>query len=72
MNRIKEVIALSGLRKNWIANQIGVHPSHISMWIGEERHPNKARIRALCKLLGCKVKDLYPQGINKKGNQNEK
>ncbi len=63
MNRIKQVIWDSGYRKNYIAEQIGVHPSHISMWIKEDRKPNKARIRKLCKILGCKVVDLYPEGV---------
>jgi len=61
MNNIKKVIALSGLRKNWIAEQIGVHPSHISMWISEDRKASKPRIRMLCKLLNCKVADLFPK-----------
>ena len=64
MNNIKQVIADSGLRKNWIADKIGVHPSHISMWISEIRVPNKSRIRMLCKILGCKVLDLFPGGNN--------
>jgi len=63
MNNIKQVIWDSGYRKNYIAEQIGVHPSHISMWISQERVPSKPRVRALCRILGCKVKDLYPDGI---------
>ena len=65
MNKIKEVIARTGLRKNWIAEQMGVHPARISEWISETRKPNKARIRTLCKLLSCKVKDIYPEGVKK-------
>ena len=65
MNNIKQVIWDSGYRKNYIAEQIGVKPSHISMWISEVRKPSKERIRAMCKLLNCKVKDLFPDGINK-------
>ena len=61
MNNIKQVIKNSGYRKNWIAEQIGVKPSHISMWIGESRKPSKARIRAMCKILRCKVADLFPK-----------
>jgi len=64
MNNIKQVIKNSGYRKNWIAEQIGVKPSHISMWIGESRKPSKARIRAMCKILRCKVADLFPGGVN--------
>ena len=63
MNRIDEVIWDSGYRKGYIAEQMGVQPSHISMWISEDRKPSKSRIRQLCKLLKCKVKDLYPKGV---------
>jgi len=62
MNNIKQVIKDSGYRKNWIAEQIGVKPSHISMWISEDRKPSKDRVRKLCKILGCKTVDLYPGG----------
>ena len=60
MNNIKQVIKDSGYRKNWIAEQIGVKPSHISMWISGERTASKPRIRAMCKILKCKVADLFP------------
>tara|TARA_R100001594_G_scaffold148865_1_gene205129 strand:+ start:913 stop:1128 length:216 start_codon:yes stop_codon:yes gene_type:complete len=70
MNKIKEVIWDSGLRKGYIAEQIGVQPSHISMWIAENRLPSKKRIRLLCKILKCKVIDIYPEGIPKKGDSN--
>ena len=65
MNNIKKVIWDSGLRKNYIAEKIGVPPSHISMWISEARLPSKPRIRLLCKILGCKVKDIYPEGVSR-------
>ena len=63
MNNIKQVIWDSGYRKNYVAEQIGVHPSHISMWISGTRKPSKPRIRKLCKLLSCKVMDLFPEGV---------
>ena len=61
MNNIKQVIRSSGYRQNWIAEQIGVPKSHISMWISEERKISKPRIRMLCKILKCKVVDLFPK-----------
>ena len=67
MNNIKKVIWDSGLRKNYIAEKMGVQPSHISMWISEDRLPSKPRIRMLCKILACKVSDLYPEGVKKNG-----
>lgn len=69
MNKLKEVIAASGLRKNWIADKLNVKPSNISMWISEERKPSKARIRELCKVLKCKVGDIFPE--LKKRRQND-
>ena len=63
MNKIKEVIWDSGYRKNYIAEKMGIQSSSISMWISGVRVPNKARIRQLCKLLSCKVKDIFPEGI---------
>lgn len=66
MNNIKQVIWDSGYRKGYIAQQLGVHPSDISSYITGARVPSKERIRAMCKLLNCKVKDLFPDGINKK------
>ena len=64
MNKIKEVIWDSGFRKNYIAEKMGIVPSNISNWISGDRCPSKSNIRKLCKLLGCKVKDLFPEGIN--------
>ena len=46
MNNIKQVIADKGLRKNWIAGR---------------RIPSSPKKRILCKLLGCKVIDLFPK-----------
>ena len=71
MNNINEVIRRSGLRKNWIAEKMGVHKSLISIWIAGDRIPNSERIRSLCKTLNCKVKDLFPdcvpKGVGKDG-----
>ena len=64
MNNIKKVIWNSGYRKNYIAKEIGVPPSHISMWISEDRKPSSDRVRKLCKILNCKVRDLFPKGNN--------
>ena len=64
MNNIKKVIWNSGYRKNYIAEKIGVPPSHISMWISGDRLPNSDRVRKLCKILGCKAADLYPEVKN--------
>ena len=64
MNNINKVIRASGLRKGFITEQMGIVPSSLSNWISGLRTPSKPRIRMLCKILKCKVKDLFPEGIN--------
>ena len=44
MNNIKEIIREKGLQMSWIAEKIKAHPSHLSMWISEERYPNQERL----------------------------
>ena len=61
---MKQVIADKGFRKNWIAKRIGEHPSRISDWIAGRRIPSSPKKRMLCKLLGCKVLDLFPKEKN--------
>ena len=68
MNKLKEVIRNSGLRKNYIAEKMGIHSAHISMWISGDRVPNSQRIRMLCKILNCKVVDLFP-GMKEKTDE---
>ena len=60
MNNIKEIIREKGLQMSWIAEKIKAHPSHLSMWISEERYPSQERLLRLAKLLKVKIKDLYP------------
>ena len=63
MNNIKKVIWKSGFRKGYIAEQMGIAQSNISNWISGDRKPSKPNIRMLCKILKCKVKDLFPEGV---------
>ena len=60
MNNIKEIISKSPYKMNWIAEKLQAHPSHLSMWISEDRYPSQERLLKLAKLLKVKVKDLYP------------
>ena len=65
MNKIKQVIWDSGYRQNYITEEMGIQQSVLSMWINESRKTNKERMKQLCKLLNCKPKDLYPEGMPK-------
>ena len=65
MNNIKQIIRDRGLQISWVAEKIKAHPSHISMWISEDRYPSQERLLKMAKLLKVKVKDLYPDCKNK-------
>ena len=66
-----------GYQLSYIADRIGVHSSHLSMWIAEDRYPSQERLIKLTRALKCSVKDLYPDVIrrtywNIKGESNGK
>ena len=66
-NNIKEYIERSGYRTNFLADQVGCHPSDISRWISGERFPSQERLKRLCDVIKssinvkkCSMKDIYP------------
>tara|TARA_Y100001963_G_C6582536_1_gene354131 strand:- start:214 stop:459 length:246 start_codon:yes stop_codon:yes gene_type:complete len=61
-NNINKHIAKSGLKKTFIAEQIGVHRTDISNWISGNRKPNRERLRLLARILKCNMSDLYESG----------
>ena len=60
MNKIKEVIKREGRKQKWIAEKIGVSETDVSSYIANRRRPNQARLTAMCRLLNCRIVDLYP------------
>ena len=60
MNKIKEVIRDKGLRANHIAEQVGISDTDLSNYIAERRTPNHQRLIGLTKVIGCSIRDLYP------------
>ena len=60
MNKIKEVIKREGRKQKWIAEKIGVSETDVSSYIANRRKPNHDRLTAMCRLLNCKIVDLYP------------
>ena len=59
-NNLKEVIASKGLKSKWISQVMGVHHTEPSQWVAGRRRPRNDQIKQLAKILGGKVKDLYP------------
>ncbi|WP_079480885.1 helix-turn-helix domain-containing protein [Halobacillus salinus] len=58
--RIGQLIEQSGLKKNYIAKQMGVQPNTITRWANGGRIYLDDAIK-LAKLLGCTVEDLYEE-----------
>ena len=59
-NNLKEIINDRGLKAKWISRQLGVHEPEPSQWVAGRSRPRNDQIKQLAKLLGCRVKDLYP------------
>ena len=59
-NKLKEAIINSGYKNTFLAQQLGVHSTELSQWIANRRRPRNEQIRILAKLLGCKIKEIYP------------
>ena len=60
MNKIKEVIKREGRKQKWIAEKIGVSETDVSSYIANRRKPNHERLTDMCRLLNCRIVDLYP------------
>ena len=77
MNNIREIVMERGYQLGYIAKRIGVHNSHISMWISEDRFPSQDKLLKLSRALKCSIKDLYPNVVrrtywNIRGENNER
>ena len=77
MNNIREIVKERGYQLGYIAKRIGVHNSHISMWISEDRFPSQDKLLKLSRALKCSIKDLYPNVVrrtywNIRGERNER
>ena len=60
MNKIKEVIKREGRKQKWVAEKIVVSETDVSSYIANRRKPNHERLTAMCRLLNCRIVDLYP------------
>ena len=77
MINIREIVMERGYQLGYIEKRIGVHNSHISMWISEDRYPSQDKLLKLSRALKCSIKDLYPNVVrrtywNIRGENNER
>jgi putative transcriptional regulator len=57
--RIEELIESKGMKKKYVAKEIGITPNQLSNWLGMKAFPPIDKAYKLAKLLDCKVDDLY-------------
>jgi putative transcriptional regulator len=58
-SNIDEYIKKSGLKKKFIAAELGVTPNQLSNWIKGRSFPQLEKAFRLADMLGCTVDDLY-------------
>lgn len=57
-NRIKAVIAEKGKSNNWLAEQLGMHPTTISKWCRNQMQPTVETLFSIAKELDVDVREL--------------
>lgn len=58
-NRLKEIIAKSGLKKSFIASKIGVANNTFSCYISGRRNPTVKTAEKIADILNCSVEDIF-------------
>lgn len=58
-SNIGELIDLKGLKRKWIAEQLGVSAKQVSNWVTGYSFPTVDKAFKLAKLLNVKVDELY-------------
>ena len=58
---IKEQIEASGLKKSFIAKELGVKNNTITRWVNEETEPSFSNAIKLSKVLGINLNDLWEE-----------
>lgn len=58
---IKEFRESKGITQKWLASQIGVSSEHLSKWERQKSYPTAPFLLKMCKILNCRVEDLYEE-----------
>lgn len=57
--KIGELIVAKGMKKKYVAKEIGITPSQLSNWLALKSYPPLDKAYKLAELLGVNVDDLY-------------
>ncbi len=58
INRLKVVLVECGKTGLWLSEQMGMHPSTISLWCSNKKQPSLERLDTIAALLNVDRKDL--------------
>ena len=58
-NRIKILIISKGFKQSWVAEQIGVTSTTVSLWATNKVQPNAESLIKLMGVLECTPEDIY-------------
>ncbi|MEK4721537.1 helix-turn-helix transcriptional regulator [Priestia sp. FSL W8-0524] len=58
-SNIDKLISEKGYQKKFVAKQVGVSPTQLSLWISMRNFPRADKLFKLAQVLNCKVDDLY-------------
>jgi len=58
MNNIGEVLKLRGLKQKWLAEQLGLTPVMISLYVSNKRQPKLQTLIRIAQLLDVEINDL--------------
>lgn len=58
MNNIGEVLKLRGLKQKWLAEQLGLTPVMISLYVSNKRQPKLETMIRISQLLDVEINDL--------------
>jgi putative transcriptional regulator len=67
-NRIKEILREKGIKQTYVCQKLQINESVLSLIINGKRKPSQSRLKALAKLLGVSIKQMYPHCVVKRQN----
>ena len=60
-NKIKILIVTNGYTQRWVAEQVGVSNTTLSLWAKNKAQPNASSLMKLMSVLNCTPEDIYGQ-----------
>jgi DNA-binding XRE family transcriptional regulator len=61
ISKIKSFRLSKGIKQNWLAKQIKVHPNHLRLWERGESYPSSLYLLRMCKVMSCRIEDLLEE-----------